>query len=319
MNVGSGGASSSRAAGAAEASLGGGGAEGRGAVVAAPVHPQPSENASAVVRTCCNTSRFVARRGQFDNSTCVLRQEPRSAMARGAGTLAGMTMGMALARAGEQAILEKTKAHRDAITARGIGVYYGDHSGYRPGAGDPAGLRESSCIGWALEIAGAAFEKVGRAAEWRTIRQVVVNNGARGTVLCQQLVNRDWTGLYWNPDANTAADGSSEHTYSAAVNRRKSSYYGIPTEGSILNYRPAPGSTTSDDNSGLDRLAKCPFWVACARGGTHVFVGTGATVSEFHWDALPTNPNAMEQVALENYAWLSGILCVPPGVWEAAR
>lgn len=230
-----------------------------------------------------------------------------------------MTLGMALAKAGEQSIREKTKAHRDAISSRGVGIYYGDHSGYTPGPDAPAGLRQSSCIGWALEIAGDAFGKVGRSTEWRDIYGVVVRNGSRGTVLCQQLVMRGWTGLYWNPDTTTPADGSSEHTFSASVNRRKHTYYGIHTEGSIVNYNPSAGSTTTDDNSGLDRLAKVPFWVACARGGTHCFVGTGAKVSEFHWASMPDNPNAMEEVPLETYAWLSGILVAPPGVWESAR
>ena len=87
----------------------------------------------------------------------------------------------------------------------------------------------------------------------------------------------------------------------------------MPVSDFVLDYRSTPASTSC-----IDKLDKVPFWVGCARGGIHVFCGTGANVSEFHWESPATDPNAMELVALKDYAWLSGIIAVPPQVWAVA-
>ena len=226
--------------------------------------------------------------------------------------------GWRLANAGESYVRALTERHKSLIASRGVGSYYGSESGYVPPAGSPADLRVGSCIGWALDVTGAAYREVGLAAVWQRIYTITVNNGARGTVLCRELVRDGWTGIYWNPDVATPADGDAEHTFSAKMARGGSGkYYEIPVKGMITNYRPSSTSTTALDASGIRRLEKVPYWVGCARGGKHVFVGTRGNVSEFHWEAQPTNPDAITQVPLEAFAWLSGILCVPPGVWES--
>lgn len=219
-------------------------------------------------------------------------------------------MSMALARAGKEAIETKTKAHRDAIRTRGYGTHYGDHSNYRPPAG--ASLTESSCVVWAMECAAYAFEKVGQSAVWNRIAANARRNQLKGTVLIKDLVQAGWTGIYWNPDTTDTSDP--EHSYSAHVARRSKTYYKIPVQDYVLDYRRKPRA----DLTGINKLDKVPFWVGCARGGRHVFCGTGANVSEFHWDYPATNPRAMELVTLKDYAWLSGIIAVPPQVWALA-
>ena len=216
-------------------------------------------------------------------------------------------MSMELARAGKEAIETKTKAHRDAVGTRGYGTHYGDHSSYTPPAG--ASLTKSSCVVWAMECAEYAFDKVGGSATWSQIAQVTRRNQLKGTFLIRELIAKRWTGIYWNPDVTDTSD--SEHSYSAHIARTKKTYYDLAVSDMIVDYRRSPVNMT-----GIDRLEKVPFWIGCARGGMHVFCGTGANVSEFHWDAPATDPNAMELVALKDYAWMSGIIAVPPTVWQ---
>ncbi|MBV1858807.1 MAG: hypothetical protein KUG77_10375 [Nannocystaceae bacterium] len=217
-------------------------------------------------------------------------------------------MSMQLARAGKEAIESKTKAHRDAISSRGYGTHYGDHSSYTPPAG--ASVTKSSCVVWAMECAEYAFDKVGRGAVWDQVAKVTRRNQLKGTFLIRELIARGWTGIYWNPDVTDKSDG--EHSYSAHIARTKKTYYNLPVSDMVLDYRRRPVNM-----AGLNKLDKVPFWVGCARGGSHVFCGTGGNVSEFHWTAAATNPKAMELVALKDYAWMSGIIAVPPTVWQS--
>jgi hypothetical protein len=226
--------------------------------------------------------------------------------------------GWRLANAGESLVRSMTERHKSLVASRGVGSYYGSESGYKPPAGSPPDLRVGSCIGWALDVTGAAYREVGLAAPWQRIYAVTVNNGGRGTVLCKELVSDGWSGIYWNPDAAKSADGDAEHTFSAKQARGAGGkYYGIPVKGMITDYRPSPGGSTIADTSAIARLEKVPFWVGCARGGKHVFVGVRGNVSEFHWTAQPGDPDAITQVPLQSFSWLSGILCTPPGVWES--
>ncbi len=225
-------------------------------------------------------------------------------------------MSMQLANAGKEAIESNTKAHRDAIRSRGYGTHYGDRSGYKPPAG--ASLTESSCVVWAMECAGAAFKKVGQEAVWRNINRITRANQLKGTVLAQQLISlARWTGIYWNPDISDTGDRG-EHSFSYSVAKKSKTYYKIPIQDYVLNYRPMGSSKTTKDETGLAKLAKVPFWVGCAGGGRHVFCGTGKKVSEFHWTSPATDTHAMELVSLQTYPWLSGIIVIPPTVWATA-
>ncbi len=223
-------------------------------------------------------------------------------------------MSMQLARAGKEAIETKTKAHRDAIRTRGYGTHYGDHSSYRPPAG--ASLTESSCVVWAMECAAYAFNKVGQSAVWNRVASNARRNRLKGTVLIKDLIDIGWTGIYWNPVSDTGDRG--EHSFSYSVAKKSKTYYKIPIQDYVLNYRPMGSSKTTTDETGLAKLAKVPFWVGCAGGGRHVFCGTGKKVSEFHWTSPATDTHAMELVSLQTYPWLSGIIVIPPTVWATA-
>lgn len=238
-------------------------------------------------------------------------------------------LGERLGLAGWRALRDKRRDHLTALYETGVGRYFGDHSPFqslspaerrewiaqhkRAGT-DPQPPRSSSCIGWALECVAAAYAGAGR--DVSPIRAQVAASG-KGTDLARALIQDGWTGIYWNPDARTPADGSDEHPFSAARARSAGTYYGLRVEGMVLDFRPAPGSSTRRDGSGLVRLAQVPFWFGLARGGTHTFVGYGSTISELHWAHMPDSPTVIEESPFEDFHWLSGLIVVPPGTWRA--
>lgn len=219
-------------------------------------------------------------------------------------------MSIALANAGKEAIEKKTKLHRDKIRERGYGTHYGDHSTYKPPPG--ASLTKSSCVVWAMECAEYAFDKVGMSAQWDAIAKITRRNQLKGTILIGELIKKNWTGIYWNPDTTDKADDG-EHSYSNYIAKTKKTYYGVRVQDRIVDYR-----RSTPDLTGIAKLKKVPFWIGCAGGGRHVFCGTGGNVSEFHWDYPATDPNAMELKELQHYVWMSGIIAVPPTVWKTA-
>jgi hypothetical protein len=223
-----------------------------------------------------------------------------------------VSWGGRLAREGERLVKELAQAHVDAIAERGYGKYYGVQSSWRPTSAGSHDVKQMSCIGWALEVTGAAYQAIGRGAVWTLIRRATVVRQALGTVLLEQLLKDGWTGVYWNPDTKNPADGSNEHPFSASVARSQKSYYKLRVSDSIVDYKATP-----PNRAGIEKLAKMPYWVGIARGGMHVFCGSRESVSEYHWDHGPTSTTAIEVISLESFAWLSGMLCFPPGVWES--
>lgn len=221
-------------------------------------------------------------------------------------------------------------AHLAAIRDTGVGLYYGDKSSFArmDGPGRAAWLQarqkpgttlgkltESSCIAWAYECIGKAYERAGRGSVWSGIKSRTFAQQSKGTVLAKELVKDGWVAVYWNPDTKLPNDNQEEHPYTARIVRTKRTYYEIPVKHVVVNYRPTEGSSTEQDGSGLAKLGKVGFWFGIARGGKHTFVGYGTTVSEFHWDVNPDSPRAIEEVPLVRFGWNSGVIVVPPGTW----
>lgn len=240
------------------------------------------------------------------------------------------SLGDRMAEGGKASIQNSTQGHLDAIDKTGVGLFYGDHSGYKqaspaqreaylqsiakPDATIPK-PEESSCITWAMRHVKAAYTAAGKTQRWNQIAKTVYQNGTKGTDLAKELQKDGWSAVYFNPDPAKNADGNSEHSYSAAMVKRGKPYYGVKVDDQVLNYRPAPGSSTQSDTAGLDKLADTRFWFGLARGGQHTFVGHGDTVNEFHWDRNPGDRDAIEERKLADFPWLSGLIMVPPGDW----
>lgn len=244
------------------------------------------------------------------------------------------SLGQLWASGGKASVEEKMGAHRRSIDETGVGLYYGDHSSMKgmslsekqnwidrhaiAGTNPPraADLKQSSCIGWAMENVGEAYKSAGKTQRWNQIKRIVQRDGMRGTTLAKELKKDGWESVYWNPDTKKNADGNAEHSFSALQVRRGKPYYGIKVDHQVTNYRPASGSSTSKDMSGIDKLKDVPFFFGLAKGGMHTFVGTEGKVNEFHWADMPDNPEAIEETPLEDFGWLSGVIMVPPGTWN---
>lgn len=246
----------------------------------------------------------------------------------------GNDFGAKLAAGGAQSIELRTKQHLDSIEKTGIGRYFGDHSSWKSMSAEekkqwitdnakegvtppsPSSIKESSCIGWAMENVGAAYAAAGKSDRWAEIQRAVVAKGSRGTVLAAELKKDGWQAIYWNPDAKNPSDGLAEHSFSASQVAKGKGYYGIEVDGQVINYRPTEGKNTKLDNSGLEKLKDIPFFFGLSKGGMHTFVGRKGEVNEFHWAEMPNSTTAIEQTPLEKFGWNSGLIMVPPGTWK---
>ncbi len=242
-------------------------------------------------------------------------------------------LGAKLAAGGAQAIELRMKQHADSIEKTGVGKYFGDHSTWKtmsaadkdqwikenakPGVTPPSAssVKESSCIGWAMENVGAAYAAAGKSERWAEIQRHVVANGSKGTELAKELKKDGWQSVYWNPDAKNPDDGNAEHSFSAVQVGRGKGYYGVAVDAQVTNYRPTEGKGTKQDMSGIERLREVPFFFGLAKGGMHTFVGRKGEVNEFHWSEMPNSSRAIEQTPLEKFGWNSGLIMVPPGTW----
>jgi hypothetical protein len=240
--------------------------------------------------------------------------------------------GPALAQAGRSSIQTLRNRHQRSIEQSGVGLFYGDHSSFHAMSPEdratwlhdnargpvPKGLRESSCIGWALENLSRAYAAVGRSNRWAEIEADVVKRGSIGTVLAEDLAKDGWEAVYFNPDVNHPKDGDPEHPATARIVRDRGTYYGITVRRSVINYAPSDGSRTVKDLSGEQMLERVPFFFGLARGGRHTFVGHDGIVSEFHWMAEPNDADAIQETPLPDFDWLSGVIMIPPSTWPGS-
>jgi hypothetical protein len=261
-----------------------------------------------------------------------------------------LTPGEKLARGGRRHLLQRTRAHREALKTTGIGLYYGDKSPFSdllpqevksgtqkqgmnaaqraqwvedhkiPGT-NPVMPKETSCIGWAMENVGAAYKTAGMEARWAEIEKTMQSHGMRGTVLAIELQKDGWKALYFNPNtADPANDG--EHSSSFRQVSQGMPYYQIRVEGTLLNYGKSPSPE-------LEKLRQVPFFYGVGMGGDHTFVGRDGLVSEAHWKAMPDEkhpptslgrgtPRVLTETPLEDCTspeLKSGVVMVPPNTW----
>ncbi|MFH1465378.1 MAG: hypothetical protein ABIO70_13405 [Pseudomonadota bacterium] len=247
--------------------------------------------------------------------------------------------------AAHQSVLDATRRHREQRARTGVGTHYGDTGRFhglgdeekrawlaehtRAGAQppDPAELTRSSCVEWAMEHVRAYYEATGELATWEGIERRVRDERLQGTSLARELQAAGWRALYLNAD--TAYDGvtepDGEHTYSLAVVRESGTYYGVPVDGSVLDWEEDPGALATVEGS--------PFFVYVARGGLHVTAGVDGAVNEL---ARGENPDQrviyqdplrdiIGVYASEVYGggdagqqkarrmWGSGLVLLPPG------
>lgn len=213
-------------------------------------------------------------------------------------------------------------SHDEALAQEGrdYGLYFGNQITENSQWPEATG---QDCTTFVLEVLKEAFTAAGAPEEWnRILNEAVKNSGGKfkGLELLKSLQKTGWTGIYWNPDTKHPVDDDSEHPYSAYVAQKKGTYYGltIDPERSVLNYRPTEyledGQVeTPIDSSGIDSLKDIPFGVVAARGGRHMALIINGEVYEVHWSTPATSQNVISNEPLSEWAWLSGVVLVPPG------
>ncbi|MEO0536834.1 MAG: SpvB/TcaC N-terminal domain-containing protein [Cyanobacteria bacterium P01_A01_bin.123] len=232
--------------------------------------------------------------------------------------------------------------HTDSINRTGIGKFYGNWSPFAsktkrqqrdwinnrttsslaPQLDDMKGM---GCIGWVLDILGRSFEQLGIGKEWNAIYREVVQGGAKGTTLLRELQQRDWSIVYINRDVGHTIKESRPNydtgwEYKQVQrDRRIGPYANIKADHAVLNFAPVPGSTTAQDDTGLERLKKASFFVGFVKGGYHVFLGYEGHVYEFHINDNPDVSNIIEKSTVEDFfsnrGYHSGFVAVPPNEW----
>lgn len=175
----------------------------------------------------------------------------------------------------------------------------------------------SDCITFAIWVLKYAFKQTGNsAAEIR-----VASLGNKGTDLAKYLINiHSWQAVYYNPDVNHPMDGSGEHISSYYNQVKKTCLYSIgrvPVTQKVINYRPSGIKVTKylgptkKNAVDLEIFKKIPFGIGMSKGGTHVWIYSLGKVYESHWDR-EAGSGLYTGVDLTKFAWLSGIVVVPP-------
>jgi hypothetical protein len=258
----------------------------------------------------------------------------------------GLSRGTLLARRAAEGTWSTHRRHHSLVATTGLGTHYGDESAFHrlnladkrayvaarttPGSTplDPTQMTRSSCIEYAMELAGRGYTAVGRGSEWQRVDGAARNDRLAGTRLAAHLVDAGWRAVYVNSD--TAWRGvtgpDNEHSYSLSVARSEQTYYDVPLAGAFLDWERDAGKKQA-----MDAL---PFGLYVMRGGTHVVAIADGAVHELARSEGPDGHVLYDDVwsaIIDVYArdvygggdagahkaramWTSGVLMLPPGV-----
>ena len=167
---------------------------------------------------------------------------------------------------------------------------------------------------WVLKY---AFEETDK----KDIAKKVGNLGHKGTALAKYLIDQHgWKAVYYNPDVNHPRDADGEHISSYYNQVKKACTYSVdkvPTAFKVINYRPSKTivtpylKETKKTTVDYDIFKLIPFGLGMSRGGMHVWLYSYGKVYESHWEK-DFNNGLYTAIPLNNFAWLSGIVVVPP-------
>ena len=203
--------------------------------------------------------------------------------------------------------------HHEAIKKSGTGSYEGNQV-----ATPTAGVTQTDCTEYVLDVLGKTFAAKGLGADWTKIYSAARKGSGKkfkGTELLEALVNvGGWKAVFWSPDPSNPEDKKPEHpTAYRNMVKAKGSYYDIPVDNtkSVINYRRT-SPTAQEEWTRLDQLRQVPFAVIAARGGSHMTLLINGVVYEVHWDKPATDPDVIEAQPLEKWEWQSGVVVMPP-------
>lgn len=199
-------------------------------------------------------------------------------------------------------------------------VNHSNHVGSKLKRSDPKKYKSfiaSDCITFTIWVLKYAYSNTGNT----TAEKRVANLGYKGTELAKYLIKiHSWQAIYYNPDINHPMDGSGEHIASYYNQVKKICMYSVgrvPVTHKVINYNPSGIKVTKylgptkKNSLDLGIFKKIPFGIGMSRGGEHVWIYSFGKIYESHWDR-EAGSGLYTGVNLSKFAWLSGIVVVPP-------
>ncbi|HEY7066788.1 MAG TPA: DUF4157 domain-containing protein [Chloroflexota bacterium] len=216
-----------------------------------------------------------------------------------------------------RAIGKRKDLEQDLVIEQGgTGKYVGTKAPAPPAGATPT-PQPYDCTIYVVEVLAETLKAKGRAEEWKQVlaraKKLSGSGGLKGTNLIKSLQEElGWKAVFWAPDTQNPADGSSEHSFAAHVAQTRGTYYNMPVEKtkSVINYRPT-NRNLQPDLTNLDHLKQVPFGVIAARGGLHMAIILNAVVYEVHWKEVCTSQDVITATPLADWEWLSGVIGMP--------
>jgi hypothetical protein len=212
--------------------------------------------------------------------------------------------------------------HQAAVDSTGTGTVQGN----KCSAPAPSGVAQSDCTQYVYDILKSTFGAKHDATTWQEVAAEAAtisgSGGLRGTALQKALETKaGWKGVFWAPSPRNPADSSSEHPVAYKRVHQEGLYskddVAADDKHSVINYRPTAG-TVQPEFTTLDQLKRVPLGVISARGGTHMTLVINGQVYEVHWDKPATDRDVIQATPLEQWAWQSGVIVMPPDDFKAA-
>ncbi len=202
--------------------------------------------------------------------------------------------------------------------------------------------RESSCIGIVLDVLKEAHNEAGLGSRYQQLFSAYTRTGKRGIGIARELVQQGWQVIFVAPDSQHPHwNKKNEHGYAIQVAQGQHTYYDLPIDLFLLDFRPSTttvtdaGETTIEihdrtrkDSTVIDLLhddTRVNGGYVLARGGDHIalLVRDKSTdwlsVFENHQDKDPIDEDLFEVTILDTWDWGSYVVLVPPGTLDPAR
>jgi hypothetical protein len=181
----------------------------------------------------------------------------------------------------------------------------------------------TDCITYVIAVLKHAFKSVGDEGSAKRVGSL----GKYGTELAKYLVEtHKWKGIFLNADVRHPEDGLDEHVAANRIAAAKCSYYEIPVQYRLVNYRLTPKSdadygkyTKKETIPSPDELISAvaihlvKFGFGVSKGGMHTWLFSYGNVYEVHWGESADSGNLYEARSLvAKFPLFSGALVVPP-------
>ena len=181
-----------------------------------------------------------------------------------------------------------------------------------------AGYQRTNCITYALNCIADGFARSGDNRAAREVWKYIVSGV---NVISYLVAEHNWQCIYINPDTRNPEDGDQEHAFSWYLVKKYHNYYKLPVSFVAVDYRPTESddiaNPTPKNSKDIALLDAVKFGFGVSRGGVHTWVFSEGSVYEVHWYGI--GDELYEKTPLVDFAWLSGVIAVPPETAKQLR